>query len=165
MAFRREVFDKYGDFRTDLGRAGTSMISNEDTEFGRRLLAVGQPLRYEPSAITYHPVEEMRLRPEYFLKWWFNKGRSDIRETKGQHSGKHFLGVPPRLIGSFASQLVRWIFAVEESQRFGRKVNLWNCAGQVLEFSLQWRAAKREGLKGQERNADLCPPAEDPRGD
>jgi len=142
MAFRREVFEKYGGFRTDLGRAGTSLISNEDTEFGRRLLAARQPLRYEPSAITYHPVEETRLHPEYFLTWWFNKGRSDIREFKGQPSGKQFFGVPLRLIRSFAVQLVRWMFAIEVSQRFSRKVDLWNCAGQVLEFSSQWRATK-----------------------
>jgi glucosyl-dolichyl phosphate glucuronosyltransferase len=155
MAFRKEVFQKYGGFRTDLGRAGANMISNEDTEFGRRLLAARQPLRYEPSAITYHPVEERRLRPEYFLTWWFNKGRSDIREMKGQHSDKHFLGVPPRLFGSLAAQLARWMFTVESSQRFNYKVNLWNCAGQILEFSFQWFDAKRKGPEG---NANFCPP-------
>lgn len=148
MAFRREIFDKYGAFRTDLGRAGTSMISNEDTEFGRRLLGAGQPLRYEPSAITYHPVDETRLFPEYFLKWWFNKGRSDIRETRGQGSGLRFLGVPPRLIGSAASHMVQWMVAKEAPQRFSRQVDLWTCAGQALEFYIQWVIAKKEGLKG-----------------
>jgi glycosyltransferase involved in cell wall biosynthesis len=152
MAFRREVFEKYGSFRTDLGRVGTSTISNEDTELGRRLLAAGQRLRYERSAITFHPVDEARLRPEYFLTWWFNKGRSDIREMRGQRSGKRFLGVPHRLIVSLGAQLVRWMVTVEPSERFSRKVDLWNCAGQVLEFSSQWIAAKREVPKG---HADL----------
>jgi glycosyltransferase involved in cell wall biosynthesis len=153
MAFRKEVFDKYGTFRTDLGRAGTSMISNEDTEFGRRLFAAGEPLRYERSAITFHPVEEARLRQEYFLKWWFNKGRSDIRETRAKHSGKRLLGVPLRLFGSVAAQLARWMVSTEGSQRFNHKVDLWNSTGQVLEFSLLWRAAKNgKGLKG---NTDL----------
>lgn len=149
MAFRKEVFDKYGTFRTDLGRAGTSMISNEDTEFGRRLFAAGEPLRYERSAITFHPVEEARLRQGYFLEWWFNKGRSDIRETMGKHSGKRLFGVPLRLVGTAASQLVRWMVSTEASQRFNHKADLWNCTGQVLEFSLLWRAAKNgKGLKG-----------------
>ena len=39
MAFRKEMFEKYGGFRTDLGRCGDSLIGNEDTEFGRRLMA------------------------------------------------------------------------------------------------------------------------------
>jgi glucosyl-dolichyl phosphate glucuronosyltransferase len=160
MAFRKEVFDKYGGFRTDLGRSGKKMISNEDTEFGRRLFAAGQRLRYEPSAVTYHPVEEIRLRQEYFLEWWFNKGRSDVREIGNQPTSKHFLGIPPRLIRSLASQAVRWTVAVGVSQRFAQKVDLWNCAGQVLEYYDLWLDAKR---KGPERNANFSPPAEGSR--
>ncbi len=66
MAFRREVFELLGGFRTDLGRSGTHLLSNEDTEFGRRLFAHGLRLRYEPSAVTYHPVAENRLRQAVF---------------------------------------------------------------------------------------------------
>ena len=55
LAFRREVFEKYGGFRTDLGRFPDSMIGGEDVEFGGRLLAAGLRLRYEPSAVVYHP--------------------------------------------------------------------------------------------------------------
>ena len=39
MAFRKEMFEKYGGFRTDLGPRPGSEIRNEDTEFGRRLLS------------------------------------------------------------------------------------------------------------------------------
>src|SRR5579872_5616053 len=34
MAFRRTMFEKYGYFRTDLGRCANGMMSSEDTEFG-----------------------------------------------------------------------------------------------------------------------------------
>ena len=61
MAFRREVFERCGGFRTDLGPRPGSQIRGEDTEFGRRLLDGGEPLRYEPSAVVYHPVPEERL--------------------------------------------------------------------------------------------------------
>ncbi len=40
MAFGKEVFAKYGDFRTDLGPSPNKKVPrpNEDTELGRRLL-------------------------------------------------------------------------------------------------------------------------------
>ena len=46
MAFHRRVFEKYGTFRTDLGPGLNGKIrNNEDTEFGRRLLAAGERLK------------------------------------------------------------------------------------------------------------------------
>jgi GT2 family glycosyltransferase len=157
MAFRKEVFERYGGFRVDLGRTGKSMISNEDTELGRRLFAAGQRLRYEPSALTYHPVEEFRLRREYFLTWWFNKGRSDVRELGNQFSRTRFLGIPLRLFRNFAIQSVRWMIAIEPSHRFVCKLKVWACAGQAFEFFQQRLDAKR---KGPDRNSELRRSAE-----
>jgi glycosyltransferase involved in cell wall biosynthesis len=160
MAFRREVFDRFGGFRTDLGRAGKTMISNEDTEFGRRLLNAGLRLRYEPSALVYHPVGEIRLHQEYFLTWWFNKGRSDVREFGNQPNSKRFLGIPLRLFRALAIEAVRWTVAIEPSQRFICKLKVWTCAGQGFEFHHQWLDAKR---KGPERNANFWPPVKGAR--
>jgi glycosyltransferase involved in cell wall biosynthesis len=67
MAFRREMFQKYGSFRTDLGRWPGSLIGREDTEFANRLLAAGERIRYEPSAVVCHAVPENRVRKDYFL--------------------------------------------------------------------------------------------------
>jgi glucosyl-dolichyl phosphate glucuronosyltransferase len=141
MAFRKEVFDRCGGFRTDLGRAGTNMISNEDTEFGRRLLAAGLSLRYEPQAVTFHPVEENRLQKGYFLVWWFNKGRSDIREA-GVQSDLQLFGVPVRKIASLLWSSIRWVFQIDPTKRFGRKLDVWNCAGLIVESYQQWVGAK-----------------------
>lgn len=154
MAFRKEVFDRYGGFRTDLGRSGNNMISNEDTEFGRRLLAVGLRLRYEPSALTYHRVEESRRHPEYFLKWWFNKGRSDVRESRHQGTKVRLLGIPLRLFRDLALESVRWTLAVQPAQRFSCKLGIWAYAGEVLESYLQWLNSRRNGLnqRGIERH-------------
>ena len=80
MAFRKEMFEKYGGFRSDLGRSRESLISNEDVEFGRRLKSAGQRLRYEPTAIVYHSIAEERLSKRYFRVWWFAYGRSQVRE-------------------------------------------------------------------------------------
>jgi GT2 family glycosyltransferase len=65
MAFQRKMFEKYGALRTDFGRCGKGMLSNGDTEFGRRLLDAGEQLRYEPSAIVY-PVPKHRTQQATF---------------------------------------------------------------------------------------------------
>jgi glycosyltransferase involved in cell wall biosynthesis len=158
MAFKREVFNRFGGFRTDLGRAGNNMISNEDTEFGRRLMGSGLRLRYEPTAITYHPVEEIRLRRSYFLNWWFNKGRSDVREFGNQPDGLRIVGIPIRLFRALPWQAVQWVVTVGSPQRFGCKLEVWSCAGQILESYHQWLDAKR---KGAERNSNFPPVSRD----
>jgi GT2 family glycosyltransferase len=52
MAFRREVFDRFGGFdeRLDVGAAGCS----GDSEYWYRILSAGGICRYEPSAVIYH---------------------------------------------------------------------------------------------------------------
>jgi glycosyltransferase involved in cell wall biosynthesis len=154
MAFRKEVFDSYGGFRTDLGREGRNLISNEDTEFGRRLFAAGLRLRYEPLALIYHRMEGVSFRPEYFLRWWFNKGRSDVRESHVQ-SAIRFFGVPFRLAFSFVFQVVRWMTAVRPSHRFDCKLAVWAYAGRVFESYQRRLVTKRDE---QQRNVNLHPP-------
>src|SRR5687767_1112400 len=81
MAFRKQAFEKYGNFRIDLGPRPENEIRSEDTEFGNRVLGGGEQLYYEPAAIVYHPISSERLTKEYFLRWWFDKGRSLVLES------------------------------------------------------------------------------------
>ena len=146
MAFKKQAFHKYGDFRTDLGRSGKNLLSNEDIEFGRRLLAAGEQLRYEPSAVTHHPVEETRARRDYFLKWWFNKGRSDVMEFGILPNRRRVLGVPFRLFRDAAVEAARWTVAVDPPQRFVSKLKVWCYAGQAFEsYSQVHRNDRRRG--------------------
>jgi len=82
MAFRKSMFEKYGGFRTDLGRCGNSLIGNEDTEFSQRLIAAGERLWYAPAAVVYHPVPRQRLKKTYLRTWWFSHGRALIRQMQ-----------------------------------------------------------------------------------
>jgi glycosyltransferase involved in cell wall biosynthesis len=148
MAFRREVFEQLGGFRTDLGRSGQGLFSNEDTEFGRRLMRTGFRLRYEPSAVTYHLVYESRLHKQYYLTWWFNKGRSDVRELGTEPAANHVLGIPGRLFRSLIWQAARWMVSLDSVQRFKWKMLMWNTSGQMVESRAQWLNAKQMGLEG-----------------
>jgi glycosyltransferase involved in cell wall biosynthesis len=134
MAFRKKMFDKYGGFRTDLGPRPGNEIRNEDTEFGRRLLIAGERLRYEPSAVVYHPVSHSRIQKRYFLAWWFDKARADIRESGLSPDTKwSVLGIPLNLFPRLALWTLRWVVSVDPSLRFSNKVKAWGGAGQIVE--------------------------------
>jgi glycosyltransferase involved in cell wall biosynthesis len=132
MAFRKSVFEKHGGFRPDLGRCGNSLIGNEDTEFGGRLMAVGERLRYEPSAIVYHPVSKERLNKKYFLAWWFAYGRAMFRQT-----GKRppVWGIPRPYV-SIVSRTLRWLSSstLNPRRRFFWKSRVWLAAGELSEM-------------------------------
>ena len=155
MAFKREVFEKHGAFRTDLGPRPGSEIRGEDSEFGNRLLAAGGRLRYEPSAIVYHPVQQDRIRKQYFLSWFFDKARSTVlefgvpRDPRGQ-----IWGVPLDLYLRLGVWTARWMVAWEPSRRFSRKLNVWTVAGQIVECYRQSKTpgagALRQSLRRKE---------------
>jgi glycosyltransferase involved in cell wall biosynthesis len=152
MAYRRAMFEKHGPFRTDLGPQGDSRVpqKSEDSEFGRRLLDAGERLWYEPTAIVYHEIPESRVRKAYFLKWWFDKSRSDIRAS-GVPSGTKWLvsGVPIHVVRSFAAWTLRWMLTVEPSRRFSAKTKVWWLAGWILESHRQLRGRTTELQKTQ----------------
>jgi glycosyltransferase involved in cell wall biosynthesis len=134
MAFRRELFETYGFFRTDLGRSGGNMISGEDSEFGERLLSAGEKLRYQPSAVVHHPVPHTRLKKSYFLAWWFGKGKADIRQHGARLKTRVYLaGVPLYMFRNLLVWTLRWSLAVGPRRRFSYKINVWKKLGEIAE--------------------------------
>lgn len=125
MAFRKTVFEKHGGFRLDLGPSPHNEIRNEDTEYGRRLLAAGERIRYEPSAIVYHPVPAEKLNKKHLLKWGFDKGRGDAREAQGR---------PLHLSGQLGAWIFRWLKSTNPPARFHAKVIVWEKAGELNEW-------------------------------
>ncbi len=145
MAFQKALFAKYGGFRTDLGPRPGSEIRSEDTELGNRLLAAGEQLWYEPSAIVYHDVHQNRLRKHYFLAWWFDKARADIQAFGRPANTKLVLaGIPLRSFRRLAVWTARWMLAVGPSRRFSNKLRVWSVAGQILECYRQAHSARRQ---------------------
>ena len=146
MAYRKEMFEKYGVFRIDLGpRAGSrGPQKSEDSEFGRRLLTAGERLRYEPAAVVYHAVPKNRLQKRYFLAWWFDKARADIRALGIPPETRWFVGIPLYMFRRLAVWTLRWFFAIEPSRRFSCKLNVWGILGGIVESYRLSRDAERQ---------------------
>jgi glycosyltransferase involved in cell wall biosynthesis len=142
MAFRRELFDKFGGFRGDLGPS-LSETRNEDTEFGRRLMAAGERLYYVPSAIVYHEIRPERVRKQFFLKWWFDRGRGAIREDGYRQSyGKTLRSILRTLITAAA-----WLVTIDPERRFYRKCMIWFALGKLVEVRHKSRNSHRSPQK------------------
>ncbi len=74
LSFRRSCFEKYGNFRRDLGRVGASVLMGEDTDFCNRLRRHGELLMYTPRAIVYQCPDVSRITKRYVLRWFFRIG-------------------------------------------------------------------------------------------
>jgi glycosyltransferase involved in cell wall biosynthesis len=134
MAYRKEVFAKYGGFRTDFGpQPGASIQHNEDSEFGSRLLARGERFWYQPSAVVYHCVSTERLQKAYFLKWWYDKVRADMRQDGVPAASLYVAGVPSYFLRRFALWSLRWLCSFGSAQRFSCKLHVWRNLGMIRE--------------------------------
>ena len=150
MAFRRSLFDKYGGFRADLGPRPGSEIRSEDTEFGWRLLAAGERLGYEGSAVVYHEVTKHRLTKRYFLAWFFAKGRGDALEVGVPPNVRWFAGgVPLFLFRRLVNWTIRWVVNPNSAVRFSYRLRVWWLAGQIAEFHRQARQSDPQQHKPQ----------------
>jgi glycosyltransferase involved in cell wall biosynthesis len=145
MAVRKEMFDKYGYFRTDLGPFPDNKIGFEDTEFGRRLMAAGERLSYVPTAVVYHEVPEYRVRKEFLLTWWFDFGRGSVRETGRRVSAREIL----KILGRTLLTIVQWVLTFNSQRRFYRKCRIWYAAGKIVEVYQQARNTNLPGRKPQ----------------
>jgi glucosyl-dolichyl phosphate glucuronosyltransferase len=148
MAFRRSMFAKYGGFRIDLGRNAKDRIGGEDTEFGRRLMAAGERLGYEPTAIVHHLVAPERITQEFVLSWWFDRGRAIVRERGDRPDvygiPRDYLALLRRSVEVLA-QTLRGTVAFGLPERFEFKCQVSKTRGQIAE--LRRRTAKRKWRK------------------
>jgi glucosyl-dolichyl phosphate glucuronosyltransferase len=143
MAYRREVFEKHGYFRTEFGPRPGNEIRSEDTELGRRILSAGEHLWYEPTAVIYHSVPSNRLQKRYLLTWWSAKSRANVKES-GLPSGTRWfvLGIPLYLFRRLGIWTLRWIFCPNASRRFYNQSQVWGLVGEIKEFCSQARVRK-----------------------
>ena len=76
---RREIFDRVGHFRTDLGRRENMLLGGEETEWHSRALDSGAKYYYCGTAVSHHWVSEQRITPEYLAAVARGGGHSSLR--------------------------------------------------------------------------------------
>jgi glucosyl-dolichyl phosphate glucuronosyltransferase len=134
MAFRRAAFERFGGFRTDLGPRGGGPGrvggGSEDTEFCRRVIAAGERVLYVPRMVVEHPVEASRATQRYFLKWYFNHGRTSIRGARANGAGTPAVAYRLRRL---ASSAYRWTIARNADERLARRLRLYQHWGELVE--------------------------------
>lgn len=76
MAFRRDVFNMYGEFDTELGRKGDDLMGGEECDMFARIRHLGERVFYAPKAVVYHHISDDKLTGEYFDRLSYAVGRT-----------------------------------------------------------------------------------------
>lgn len=142
LALRREVFQKYGGFRTDLGPTSGSEIRGEDVEFCRRLLRAGEKLFYAPKAIVFHPVPENRTTKRYFQDWYYAYGQSMARMEQVPDTTVRYFGFPRYRLQACLLYLFQWLISLSGKRRFFYKLQVFSTWGRMREERRLWQSAK-----------------------
>ena len=147
LSLKKEMFKKYGLFRTDLGPAAGSEVRGEDNEFCWRLLHAGERLMYAPKAIVFHPVDKQRASKRYFQAWYYGMGQSRPRIERTPEAVVRYFGYPRYMVVWYFRDLVLWLTSFTPKRRFYYKLQFCVTKGQMTEERRIWRA----GIKGLER--------------
>ncbi len=126
MTVRRELLERIGGFHPNFGRAGPSLVGQEQAEFFYRARRAGARGLYVPDAILEHAVPAARLNSQYFRRWWYWKGVSHAR-LHALHGATELgvdlkrapriCGVPRYMSRMFAEHMVGWVAATLRAQR------------------------------------------------
>jgi glycosyltransferase involved in cell wall biosynthesis len=93
MAFRREVFQRIGEFDPRRGIVGKKLARGEDTDLIDRALERGLKIAYDPALTVFHRIGSDRMRKAYFRKLTFDNAQVGAR-MEPVFRGRSFLGAP-----------------------------------------------------------------------
>tara|TARA_Y100000385_G_scaffold124527_1_gene129440 strand:- start:9260 stop:10195 length:936 start_codon:yes stop_codon:yes gene_type:complete len=83
MSFRKEVFEKIGDFNVTLGRVKSGLGGGEEKDIFMRMYANKMKVLYVPDAIVHHRIPEERTKSDFIKRQALGIGKSEkIRTTQ-----------------------------------------------------------------------------------
>jgi len=133
---KRELYEKYGHYNTELGRKGTSLIGAEDKDMFNRLKNNGISAYYFPDIPIYHHIPASKTTDDFFNRLTYSIGKSERIRTKSV-SGKEYYK-------RFFSELIKWCASVVLC--IGYTISLKPSKGvRLLRF--RWNVSK--GLLGK----------------
>jgi len=118
MAFKQEVFEKYGYFRTDLGAGQGTM--GEDTEFYNRLSKHTDRIYYCGKVKVWHPAIKNRMTLGYIARWNIGYGKYCVVKDNGVFDKDIvcYGRVPRYLFKSIFVHIIKLMFACFNKRNF-----------------------------------------------
>jgi len=101
---KRDLYEQYGYYNTELGRKGTSLIGAEDKDMFQRLKNNHVGCCYFPDIPIYHHIPASKLTDDFFDKLTYSVGKSERIRTKSV-SRKSYL---KRLAG----EAIKWMASI-----------------------------------------------------
>ena len=132
---KRSILNAAGPYSTSLGRTDKRLLSCEDEDMYRRLMAIGAVGFYIPSLAIYHYIPPERLTKRYFRRWCFWRGVSlGILDREHSSPVAYLAGAPRYLYGRAvraALQIARSLVgpAPDKSLTFSGELAWWDLAG------------------------------------
>jgi hypothetical protein len=152
MGVRRDLLDRIGGFREDLGRSkGKKILGQEVPDLLARARAVKARGLYLPEMGVEHHVPAARLTKSYFRRWWYGKGASKAALELQQpltelgldlRFAPHLGPVPRFMLGSAMRDAIgytRTLVAGHTAERFRHEMMLAYAAGYVAARGVGWR--------------------------
>jgi glucosyl-dolichyl phosphate glucuronosyltransferase len=140
MAFRREFFEKVGDFDPNRGVVREKLFRDEEADLIQRALERDLKIAYDPTLTVFHRIGPDRMRKAYFRKLFFDSGQCRALVTPVTN-GRSFLGAPLRLY-AVPLGFLKWIVL-----RLAARPSAFNqqlgCFWQVGKLSGYWKAWRR----------------------
>ena len=103
MAFRKEVFEKLGDFNTELGRKGKGLEGGEEKDIFNRVKENNGLICYLPDAVVYHTVPDSRITNEFIKRQAIGIGLSEWNRINKRNKEKY-----SRII----EELFKWVVSI-----------------------------------------------------
>jgi glycosyltransferase involved in cell wall biosynthesis len=158
-AIRRRVLDVVGLYDPALGRSRTRLLSGEDDDMYRRLLAAGARGRFLPHMVIYHHVPPERLTRRYYRRWCFGHGVSMGQlDHRSPVAAVYVGGVPRYLVGQAVRGIAANLTGVLRgspgpARRFANELKTWSLLGFVYGKHVHARRTAR-GMGGHPTSAE-----------
>lgn len=140
MAFRRELFERVGEFDPRRGIVGEKLIRGEDTDLINRALKHGLKIAYDPALTVFHRIGSDRMRKAYFRKMMFDDAQVETRIEPG-FGGRSFLGAPLWAYRVAFTDFWKWMGLVllRRPGAFDQQLAWWSSAGRLSGY---WKVGR-----------------------
>ena len=146
LFLRGRVFDRVGEFPTELGPHGHDLGGGEDSVFVERALSHGERLMYVPGVLQYHYVDRERLNFTYVLRKAYQRARTSVIS---QHLRT---GIPLYQWRKLGEYLLALAFAFSELRLRFYLVRIATIVGEMAgQAAAKWVPAMRPDEKRRNR--------------